>query len=61
MKKAIIILSILIALLSFTKSEKTIIPKNSIRFRVIANSNSENDQQVKKQVVNNHSKWNSHY
>lgn len=53
MKKAIIILSILIVLLSFTKNEKTIIPKNSIRFRVIANSNSKNDQQIKKQVVKN--------
>ncbi len=53
MKKALIILTIIIMLLSINKEEKIIIPKNAIRFRVIANSNSENDQYIKKQVVNN--------
>lgn len=53
MKKILIILSIVVLALTITKKETVIIPKNSIRFRVIANSNSEEDQTVKKQLVNN--------
>ena len=56
MKKTLIILSIIILLLCITKEEKIIIPKDSIRFRVIANSNDSNDQQLKKKIVNNLSK-----
>jgi stage II sporulation protein R len=53
MKKFIIILAIIISILVLNKEEYVVIPKDSIRFRVIANSNSNDDQLVKKQVVNN--------
>lgn len=53
MKKTVIILAIIIAILSLTKQEKVVIPKKSIRFRVIADSNSKKDQYIKKEVVNN--------
>ena len=54
MKKLIIILAIIITILSINKNEdKVIIPKDSIRFRVIANSNEEEDQKVKKEIVSN--------
>lgn len=48
MKKVIIILFVLSLLVIFTKKEEDIIiPTNSIRFRVIANSNTLEDQQKK--------------
>lgn len=53
MKKLIIILAIIVSILVINKEEKIIIPKESIRFRVIANSDSDNDQIIKKKVVNN--------
>ena len=53
MKKTVIILAIVITILSLNKEEKVIIPKESIRFRVIADSNSKYDQNIKKEVVNN--------
>ncbi len=53
MKKIVIIASLVIVILSIIKEEKIIIPKEVIRFRVIANSNEEIDQQVKKEVVKN--------
>ncbi len=53
MKKTLIILSIIIVLLSLNKIKKITIPKESIRFRVIANSNSEHDQKTKKELVKN--------
>jgi len=54
MKKLIIILAIIITILAINKDEeKIIIPKNSIRFRVIANSNLEQDQKLKKKIVTN--------
>lgn len=53
MKKIVIILAILITILSLNKQQKVIIPKKSIRFRVIADSNSKKDQNIKKEVVNN--------
>lgn len=56
MKKTIIILSIVVMLLSLIKSNTIIIPKESIRFRIIANSNNKKDQEVKKQLVANLSK-----
>ena len=52
MKKTIIILSIIILLLSFTKTN-TRIPKDSIRFRVIADSNDIDSQELKQKVVEN--------
>ena len=53
MKKLVIILAIVITILAINKEEKVIIPKEAIRFRVIANSNKEEDQVLKKKVVNN--------
>lgn len=53
MKKTVIILAIIIGILSVNKTETIIIPKEAIRFRVIANSNKESDQIIKKKVVNN--------
>ncbi|MDD2238342.1 MAG: stage II sporulation protein R [Bacilli bacterium] len=53
MKKALIILAILITLLVYSKSqanEVVIIPDNSLRFRVIANSNNVNDFIIKNKV-----------
>lgn len=52
MKKLTIILAIIIVVLSLNKQEKVVIPKETIRFRVIANSNKVEDQALKKQVVN---------
>ena len=52
MKKTILILSIIILVLCINKHEYRI-PKDSIRFRVIANSNDYKDQQLKYKVVNN--------
>ena len=51
MKKTIIILAIIIGILSINKTETIIIPKEAIRFRVVANSNKEEDQVIKKKVV----------
>lgn len=53
MKKALILIAILIVILPIDKPADVIIPKNSIRFRVIANSDDKNDQDLKKKVVNN--------
>jgi len=51
MKKILIILSFIIVFLIYTKEENKItIPDNSIRIRVIANSNSIEDQYIKLQV-----------
>ena len=51
MKKLLIFVTIIIIFLCMLKSETIVIPKEAIRFRVIANSNTENDQQIKKKVV----------
>lgn len=56
MKKTIVVLAIIISILTLNKKEEEIIPKESIRFRVIANSNNKQDQLIKKKVVNNISK-----
>ena len=53
MKKLVIVLAIITTILVINKEEKIIIPKEAIRFRVIANSNSYKDQKIKKKVVNN--------
>lgn len=52
MKKLSVVTAILIVTLCFFKTEEVIIPNDSIRFRVIANSNSIKDQLVKKEIVN---------
>ncbi len=54
MKKLLIILSIIITILCINKP--VTIPKESIRFRIIANSDSLEDQTLKKEIVNNLSK-----
>ena len=53
MKKIIIILAVLITILVINKEEKVIIPKDSIRFRVIASSNSLEDQELKRKIITN--------
>ena len=50
MKKLIIILTIVIAVLCLNKKEYY--DKNTIRFRIIANSNSIEDQRLKKEIIN---------
>ena len=53
MKKIIIITAIIITILCLNKQATITIPKEAIRYRVIANSNSEKDQKIKKEVANN--------
>lgn len=50
MKKLIVGTAIILGLISYYKSPS--IPKESIRFRIIANSNQEEDQKLKKEIVN---------
>lgn len=54
MKKLIIVIVIILCVYFIPKniSEQIIIPKDSIRFRVIASSNEDSDQELKKQVKN---------
>lgn len=52
MKKVIIIILVVLILISVIKTEESlVIPEESIRFRVIANSNSLKDQELKMAVV----------
>ena len=51
MKKTLIIIAIIIVVISLSKNDTIIIPKESIRFRVIASSNSQEDQMIKEKVV----------
>lgn len=53
MKKVIIVATIIIVLLCITKNQTITIPENAIRFRVIANSNKPEDQNVKEKIVYN--------
>ena len=54
MKKIIILTSIILLFLSINKQQKEkVIPKESIRFRIVANSNSDEDQLLKMRIVNN--------
>ena len=53
MKKVIIILAIIVAILSINKNDQIIIPKDSIRFRIIASSDTAEDQTIKKEILNN--------
>ena len=55
MKKIIIISTIIMILLCITKKE-ILDSNNMIRFRIIANSNQEQDQSVKKQILTSISK-----
>lgn len=50
MKKLLFIIIVVAIILSNTYNE---IPKESIRFRVIANSNEEKDQKLKRKIVSN--------
>lgn len=52
MKKFIIILSIIVIVLTLNKNE-SLNQNDTIRFRVIANSNNETDQKLKKEIVYN--------
>lgn len=53
MKKIIIILFIItVCLVGINEKEKILIPDNAIRFRVIANSDNENDQNLKMEIKN---------
>lgn len=51
MKKIIILTALIIVILCLFKSETIIIPKEAIRFRVIANSDAEQDQYIKQEIV----------
>lgn len=53
MKKTLIVLVIITMILCINKQENIRIPKESIRFRVIANSNLEDDQRIKKEIAKN--------
>ena len=51
MKKIIVVAAVIVCILSTLKSGVITLPKESIRFRVIANSNTQYDQNIKKEVV----------
>lgn len=51
-KKLIIVSAVIIAILSINKEENIVVPKESIRFRIVANSNSSTDQKIKKEILN---------
>lgn len=57
MKKALIIVAILIIIILNNKGENIIIPESSIRFRVIANSNTLEDQIIKNNISKELSKY----
>ena len=57
MKKIIVVAAVIVCILSTLKSGVITIPKESIRFRVIANSNTQYDQNIKKEVVKNSYLW----
>ena len=46
-------LALIVSILSLNKQETVKIPKDSIRLRVIASSNREEDQRIKKEIVKN--------
>ena len=52
MKKLIIVLAIIVTILSINKNEdKIIIPRDSIRFRIIANSDTIDDQLLHNLII----------
>ena len=52
MKKIIIILCIITSIYLFNNKEDILIPNDAVRFRIIANSNSLEDQALKKTIKN---------
>lgn len=50
MKKILIILAIIICVLTINKDESVIIPVNAVRYRIVAASNSINDQITKNEL-----------
>ncbi|MDO5393246.1 MAG: stage II sporulation protein R [Mycoplasmatota bacterium] len=53
MKKLTVIIFIIITILCLNKQATVTVPREAIRFRIIANSNKEKDQYIKKQIVTN--------
>ena len=54
MKKKIIVIGIVITIISIiNSSSNVIIPNNAIRFRIIANTNNKEDQELKKEISTN--------
>ena len=53
MKKILIIMTIIVSILVINKKDTVEIPKESIRLRIVANSDSKNDQKLKKEIVTN--------
>ncbi len=51
MNKITIVIALVVLILIFTNDKKIEIPKDSIRFRVIANSDTVEDQYIKKEVA----------
>lgn len=51
MKKIILVLTFIVLILCIMKKENTEIPEASIRFRVLANTNEELDQDIKKIIT----------
>ncbi|MDE6141470.1 MAG: stage II sporulation protein R [Bacilli bacterium] len=50
MKKLLVIVAIIMLIMINSKSDTIIIPESSIRYRVVANSNSANDQLIKNKI-----------
>jgi len=53
MRKTLLIVVFIVMILCINKKESIKIPKESIRFRIIANSNIEEDQKIKKEIAQN--------
>ena len=53
MKKILIIIALVLIVLVINKEQQIIIPEEAIRFRIIANTDHEEDQKIKKEIVNN--------
>ena len=53
MKKVLVFLAIIMIIIISNKEENIIIPESSIRFRVIANSNTLEDQTTKNKISKN--------
>lgn len=51
MKKTLIVVAIIIVVMILSKEDKIIIPDDAIRFRVIANSNTLDDQRIKNNIA----------
>ena len=52
MKKIIIVLFVLSSFFIFNNKDEIVIPKDSIRFRIIANSDTLQDQNIKNTIKN---------